>query len=82
MGNDVTGGFLYETSYAEGNATHAEDHIIKMGNDVTGGFLYETSYAEGNATHAEENAERMCGSIARPCFNVSQIRKRSVTVYH
>lgn len=24
MGNDVTGGFLYETSYAEGNATHAE----------------------------------------------------------
>ena len=53
-----------------------------MGNDVTGGFLYETSYAEGNATHAEKNAEGMCGRIARPCFNVSQIRKRSVAVYH
>lgn len=46
-----------------------------MGNDVTGGFLYETSYAEGNATHAEKNAEGMCGCIARPCFNVSQIGK-------
>ena len=44
-----------------------------MGNDVTGGFLYETSYAEGNATHAEENAERMCGSIARPRFDISQL---------
>lgn len=46
-----------------------------MGNDVTGGFLYETSYTEGNATHAEENAERMCGSIARPRFDISQTGK-------
>ena len=53
-----------------------------MGNDVTGGFLYETSYAEGNATHAEENAERMCGSIENPRFNISQTGKRSVAVYH
>ena len=29
MGNDVTGGFLYETSYAEGNATHAEDSTFR-----------------------------------------------------
>ena len=53
-----------------------------MGNDVTGGFLYETSYAEGNATPAEKNAERMCGSIARTRFDISQTGKRSVAVYH
>ena len=53
-----------------------------MGNDVTGGFLYETSYAEGNTTHAEENAERMCGNIANPRFDISQTGKKSVAVYH
>ena len=30
MGNDVTGGFLYETSYAEGNATHAEENAERV----------------------------------------------------